>query len=383
MNEMPPLNILTKDMLPKYLKDHPEIQHIVMLDDGAYSGEQACEYIDDIGDFIRDRSFHVSIPYMTTYAYENILKTIKEQSAKAHFPIGQRMLSYNELLKFGYFGYQLDKNLRPNVAEFLKLPPITEDKINEKIDEINKKLDLLQINIFQNHHNDQYVKTEIQSFIDDVAELFPEEERNESVHELLRKCSSCIRELSQRRIVDKNLEKHSINEYINFLRDNKEYPHLGISSRTGTWMAHKSADYVSTDVSSMVRATREQTAIEPYKPSANSKRFKDQIHKLEVQTPKNKRLRSFISSNPKLQWLENSIQLVYSNRGVFLLGSNYIRDDDSNDKQVKIIVDNEEISLGGYDGEYQWRLKVGQSFQIQQGDSEVSLLLTEDGLQKQ
>jgi len=78
MSVHPPEDIVSRYEMASYLESHPDVQHVVMIDDGIYSGEQSSRYIRSMNsEVFRNRKFHVSIPFMSK-AGANVVRTALE-----------------------------------------------------------------------------------------------------------------------------------------------------------------------------------------------------------------------------------------------------------------------------------------------------------------
>ena len=108
MSIHPPQAVIKREELSEYLSKHPEIKHIVMVDDGAYSGYQSSDYIKEIKLKHTNYHFHFCIPFMTRLAKERIEAALAQSSYEGVFPERQLMLNYQELEKLKF--YTLEEN---------------------------------------------------------------------------------------------------------------------------------------------------------------------------------------------------------------------------------------------------------------------------------
>lgn len=345
----PPQGLVDRARMQGYLVCHPEIRTVVMIDDGAYSGEQASRYMHNLGAVLKDRNIYISIPYMTSYGKKRIELAIKEQNPKKIFFCShQMMLTYKELKNFGFIGYT--KISRPDLKQFLSLKSISGN--GEPLEEFNTNLTKLKSEIFK-IKTDQEVVDRIRLLINQASLLLAHMEQpsnqEQEIHALiegLRKSENYI----ERGGIDKTLESK---EDISFYQEEK---------KTGTWMAHKSADHVSTEEHLMNRATGNKSAIEPYKEDEYTARKRTElVEKLkENNLQLTKQWDQAIARTP----IED-ILIVQSNRGYFLLANNYCVMPKDNKNQATLIVGDEKIPFGGKTGSFQFKLTDGLNFSIE------------------
>lgn len=103
-----PVDIITMDNLSQFLKDHPQVNKVVTLDDAAYSGHQLSGYLGNIDATIQGvrgsisenkTSIHVILPYGTRSG----IRRIKDSGKNVMISHHQTMLSALELSKLGVF----------------------------------------------------------------------------------------------------------------------------------------------------------------------------------------------------------------------------------------------------------------------------------------
>jgi hypothetical protein len=96
----PPEAVLTPYEVRAYLRKHPEIKHVVFVDDAAYSGDQAASTLYQVESALSPaHSLHVCVPYRTRYA-ENRFANIGSNIVLSP---GERMFSYREMSKLGFY----------------------------------------------------------------------------------------------------------------------------------------------------------------------------------------------------------------------------------------------------------------------------------------
>jgi len=335
-----PEAIVTKEELADYLRKNPGIKHIVMIDDGAFSGAQVCEYIEKIGKQIDTKNLHICIPFMTKFAKEKI--GTAPVSAKIVFPENQLMLSYQDMAKLGFY---IQKRIsRPDIKEFVSAPLLMVS--NKLPPEQSQKLKLL----------DQRVK-EFKSVIYKLEDT--------TIRDKFKKFKLDFENLCSELSLIKTLNgENDFLEEISYLREyaalfkEEDTMRLGVidedetyysDRKTGTWMAHKSADDVSTNVFSMSIVANNQLAIEPYKEGPKGDKSIEELRKNQLSRLNAEEKEGFI--------------FVNTNRGAFLLGDNYVKDSDKS-TDIFLIIGNEKIPFGGSNGLYQWKLEDNTTFGI-------------------
>ena len=74
----------------------------------------------------------------------------------------------------------------------------------------------------------------------------------------------------------------------------------------------------------------------------------------------------------------DNLEVVKSNRGIFLLADNYFQTPEDDNKQVKLIIGKEEFPFGGNSGAYQWKLNSGEAFSIRKDDQIFNFKLVDE-----
>ena len=347
MKTHPPQAIVPREALSKYLKEHPLVKHIIMMDDGSYSGSQVEDYLGSLYS-LRGVLTHVCIPYMTKVAKEVILKIAKMKRFPIEFSPHHIMLSYEEMSGLGYFGYQ--KMVRPDVRRLLEIKPISEgspEELRTKVDKVNSDLQKIQKDVFKKP--DEQLNLELDALISYLS--------NECSHEVfsdLTEVLTRVKEGVQRFGVDSGVAQKNFSSR----------SALKEGTRTPVWMAHKSADGVSTYSRAMRVATGGIEAIPPYKNTdKENKGRRDLVDELRIQE------RSSATEGVALddQYSSNRMgkeEIVLSNRGCFLIADNYCSQPTDDRDQLVLCVDGKEFLLGGTKGLFQYQLKEGMTFTV-------------------
>lgn len=364
MSVHPPSNIISRKELRSYLETHPHVKHIVMLDDASYSGVQVFEYISRLSFPDTSYQLHVTIPYMTTAAKKRISESLKRLKNKTYIHNVELMLSYDQLIKerkiFSYTGkVKIDSRLIQEITE------LSYDEKSSVRLEINRKLqNLKDMNQAGGNEQDQYEKIlEIIFLADgDLKEL--KWEGTQLMQSLLK-----AMHLEE----DKEQEERLIRSYIDETRDYKS----GYEMRTPSWFAHKGADYVSTNDEEMLQIIGNNNPIEPYK---NEERIKmqrmDQIYTLKTEMP-DRTLEESVLNRNEYSWLKDRVDFVETNRGCFLLGNSYI--EETFEPHLRLHIHGKVINLGGEEGEYQYKLKEGDVFKLEDPLDEKTITLKLQG----
>lgn len=364
MDLYPPVNIITIPELAKFLVDHKYVKHIVMVDDGAYSGSQASQYINALQPpLAADMTFHINIPYMTTFAKNTMQIALSSSNSirkiphkcQAHFPKTGQMLTYGELYELGYFGYIKQK--RPDIQQIVDIKPET---LNDYVStdsafaDLKKNIVAFKANLFKLKDNEVLAKlASLKIEIASILKVGVSGAQSAALSKINNSLEAATK-LVERMGLDQAYSDTALAAYSK---------HVGniATSRIGTWMAHKSADGLSTDQDAMNAATKGSKAIEPYKESSGTDSYtskrQNQITRLLAAMPRGSRITDMAAVDSSLGWLVNhNVRFIKSNRGYFLLGNNYEASVDDDNHKVELIIDGAIIPLGGKNGEYQWQL---------------------------
>jgi len=359
MSKKQPQAIVTRGELAIYLLKNPYVKHIVMMDDGAYSGDQASGYIQQELYGFDQNILHICIPFMTRYAKNAIYGA--SSAEKIVFSESTVMFSYNDLARLGYY---VQKEMpRPDIIDFIKVPLVQSEGLPpqqmEELNTLNRKVTEFKHKIFR--IDDAHIKTEFKEF--KLA---------------FEKLSSDLSKIQMSPVNNDLLAVIvSLNEYATIFKeadtdrlgvtgkDEKNYP----DNKTGTWMAHKSGDDHSTNYYSMVEAAGYNIAIEPYKEGSVD------LGVTNENPPKNIEGRLADLREYRLMKLPHGIleglTTVESNRGTFLLSDNYL-EKSTIESDVYLIIGNEKIPFGGPNGAYQFKLEPDMSFVIQKGETSTA-----------
>lgn len=364
MSVHPPSDIVSRKDLEKFLKDNPDIKHVVMVDDGTYSGDQASQYIGELKGLNKGHKFHVTIPYMTNFGKNKIITALQKQQCDYAMHNRQLMLSYEELDSianiFSYTGrVTVDSE---KLDEILPLP--NEDNSPIK-DQVNQKLLELR-NMIKEKEDEEHIykKTlEMLFFIDKSRDKLGKEGER-----LGRGLFQCLEAEQSELQHDKLIQAYAGIE--------------GLSpSRTASWFSHKGADGVSTNYTEMLSIAGGKVPIEPYKEALDDlavSRRKEQVDTLLKAMEDNTLEKTVIERGGHL-WLKGKVDFVQTNRGFFLLGNSYLKE--TSEPPIIIYINGKKIILGGKEGEYQYKIKVGDEFELEdmQTQSKNKLKLLESG----
>lgn len=160
--------------------------------------------------------------------------------------------------------------------------------------------------------------------------------------------------------------------------------------QTPSWFAHKGADFVSTNVTEMFAIAGKRRPIEPYKKELDEDKHKyakaaiartEQIRFIKRQMGNNT-LENTITNQSNNDWLKNRVDFIQTNRGFFLLGNSYIQDTEGPPLILHIREKDSDtykkIILGGKEGEYQYRLKKGDIFKLEDPTTGQKIMLELD-----
>lgn len=379
----PPAAIIDSEHLPQFLKNNPTIKHVVLMDDGSYSGWQADATLSQLS-YSHPVSIHVCIPYMTKVAKERISRQ-KKQAAfyknQVIFSKHQIMLSYSEMYKLGYFGYI--QFPRPNVECLLSMRLIkvkNEYPENTKkiIKNLNSSIRTLKKEVFKK--SDEDIMLEIKR----IFLLLPSENDSREIFGEVRGQLETVQAMIPRFGHSKAISASSMERYARNQRPHwKSHPEIGSpEARTPVWMAHKSADGASTDTVSMKKATGNSLAISPYKESKPDQQGNvssiDRAALIDALREAEK------LSSPSKQTLDEKYAshrmgqegIVCSNRGCFLIADNYREKLNTNENQLILVIDNIELPFGGKDGAFQYKLTDGLTFTLKKPNSDESKTFT-------
>jgi len=282
---------------------------------------------------------------MTSYGKAQVERAITGNHGigSYRFHNTERMLSYKELSDAGIF--KLTRNILVDREKILaiELPEGTPEDVSQRIDRLKEKPDGMAV----------------MEAIDFVEEKMKEKGKN-----LMKQLFGAVS-------LDKDETRGA--------SLSQNYSHGMGDTKTPTWMAHKAADFKSTnqDMMTIVGGTE---PVEPYKKNKASERTQ-LIDSLKKQM-KGCTVKETVLSSKDASWLEGRFDFVQSNRGFFLLGNNYI-DEEGATKHLNLKIKNNDIELGGSSGAYQVQIKPGDTFTLQDPENTemvISLVLKEGKL---
>lgn len=383
----PPLDIIPKFQVHQFLKDHPNVKHIVMLDDGAYSGEQASRYILSLFLPPSNYQFHVTIPYMTSAAKKTIFEALLTKKVTPQIHDVELMLSYEQLMKMGKI-FSLTGKVLIDTEDILNFGKLPKEESSQAASTINQKLEDLKTGIRENKDREDLYKMIMEilfytnSYIDDVGI-----EGLQLMQKLLKTMHLEGNEEQERKLREKYIENviSELEKHYNMSADSiDDYYAKTFEMRTPFWFAHKGADGMSTNEIEMMKIVGEQP-IEPYRDLVQGPPYRDLVQEREKQLRKIKNempgrtLEETITSQDEYAWLNGRVDFVETNRGFFLLGNSYVREMD--DRYLLLHIDGAVIELGGEEGEYQYKLKKGDKFELEDPESgqKITLKLDETG----
>lgn len=377
MSIHPPTDIVPREQLEKFLLANPHVKHIVMVDDGAYSGSQASSYISDLT-LKTDCKFHITIPYMTSYGKKNITKALQNKRCQYEMHDKQIMLSYAELVDklkiFSFTGYVTVDN--QGICGIKDMPNQNNLKT---INEINTRLNELRLEAAKNPAESRHEKGDEQSLYYKILDTM------KFIDNSLKELGENENLLNAALELIKSLFKTMISEESETQRGRLLAAYVGgrwlENSKTATWFSHKGADGLSTDNKEMQKIAGGAVPIEPYKINLTleGNRAK-QIDSIKLKMGENTLEKTIIDRGGN-SWLKDRVDFVHTNRGFFLLGNSYVRETDT--PHLILRIRDKEIKLGGKDGEYQYQLKEGDVFQLLDPitNKEITLKLNNGALQ--
>lgn len=362
MSVHPPTDIVSRENLANFLQENPEVKHIVMVDDGTYSGEQAAYYIKKMEGLSKDHMFHVTIPYMTAYGKDKLVKTLKRKHYAYQMHDRQVMHSYQELVDLGHiFSFTgkvlVNKEKLSNIAELSN-----EEALPNKIEINLKLLELKNMAISEADEKKVYKKIlETISFINNHCKINDSkilsgdrELSNKEERELIRQLFQCMKSEHSQQQHDELLSAYT---YTTMTME---------ESQKATWFAHKGVDYISTNQEEMGNIAGNIPA-EPYKDSlVVVSRRKEQINNIKERMGNSKLEDTVI--NQGYLWLKDRVDFVHTNRGFFLIGNSYL--EETSASPIILHINGKRIELGGKEGEYQYKLKKGDVFELEDPEIE-------------
>ena len=338
IEEYPPTDFVKPGELNSYLISHPEVSHVVLMDDGAYSGNQMAETITSITkNGVRNKqSFHVVVPYMTSIARNKIKTALGENSHYLYDT--ERMLSYTEHAQ----AQTPSNDYRFKKDTILNLPETGDQKIDSEL---------------------QTLKVSIKNSSSVLSDS-----KSKQVIEFLRKLNGEKSAVLAKAIYSAHRKPGFFANLIDRVTNPNLSKFIEDSERTPTWMAHKAADDMSTDFDAMEKLVSPRP-MAPYKDDEQVGKNVDevdntfgrlkQILRLKSNMP-GRTIQDTVAGKTNLAWLPEKVDFVQSNRGFFLIGDNY--GTNSQTQGVSILHNGKSFTLGGSKGEYQYRIQEGDRF---------------------
>jgi hypothetical protein len=349
----PPEDIIHRENLEAYLKDHPDVAHVVMIDDGAYSGEQASRYVTSLPSI--EQTIHVAIPFMTRHAKERISTAMDNKSLIGVFHESEIMQSYKDIVDSGALDIVPGK-LDISTERLQNVKPMKGK--GEEIDALNSSLSKLQ----KLQPDDEELESGVRNLFEQIENLG--EKHSKERFRLTRSLKRAVSVAKDQRKGQALLEGY---------KRSPDFIGSAEASTTPTWMAHKSADGVSTKEEQMSLAYSNQRAVEPYKETVENDRenlVKELKNKMSFRS-----LDLLMHKNPSISWLKGRCDFVQSNRGFFLLSNTYYTSGADARLDMKI------TSASGEEKEDQFGGKTGAFMEsIQLGDR-ITLTDPENGNQ--
>ncbi len=371
MSIHPPKAVIHKDCLDEYLECHPFVNTIVKIDDASYSGEQVTRYIDH---HYANKKVFICIPLMTPYAIKTIeQKLINVGASSFYFKNKGIMMTYKEMLEKGW-DYAHVKMLRPNIQQFLNMPIAQlkeglDPKTIKKVKCWNSEMINAKKTIFQHIDKraslDEQILNRFDLLSKHLKKIAPFITNEKDLHLLLEKAALLT-------------PRFGINEKIrmNFIsKPNTPGLLAWGESRTPTWLASKEADSYSTFPYAMENAVTDLTSamfksfhqykyviVEPYKHLDSYVQWrKNIVNELKSQCMDIVQKWEALSKDFGLPHIE----IIRSNRGLFLLGDNFYGNPISEPTCMKIFCKGKITPFGGSNGAYQFQIQEGVPFTIQ------------------
>lgn len=372
MSAHPPKEIIYKDCLWDSLYQNPHIKHIVMVDDGAYSGEQASRYISHIHikNLQPHHKFHVAIPYMTAYGKERIFKALQQNKCDYQIHDRQIMFSYHELVdKFKIFA--LTGRIIVNHPLISKITDLSNEENSPIRMDINKKLKELRTLASKNvNEREAYEKIlETITFIDSHRDALGNK-GIELMHQLFG---------TMKPEYDQERQGQLLSAYLGDLSSGawSIITEMYVD-KTASWFAHKGADNFSCNSSEMKLIAGHAQPVEPYKEYYVLENRQNQVDNIKKGMG-NHTIEETITNQKNHSWLKNRIDFVQTNRGFFLLGNSYMKE--TAPSYLILHINGKVIKLGGIGGEYQYKLRKGDVFVLEDPENhlKVTLKLNESG----
>ena len=364
MSKHPPQDIIPKENLKQFLTENPTVKHIVMLDDGAYSGAQASSYIEEL-EGIQNKKFHISIPYMTNFGKKRIAEALQKQNYEYEMHETQMMLSYQELIEQGKI-FSITGKVLINREALSKIKNLTESinlENRENLDQntitVNESLEeLRQMSQSETENDSERLYNKI---LETIA-VIETNLRNQENGSLIKEGVNLIQSLRQcmKKEVDEELGQRLKSAYE---ANRNKYFKTNLKTKTPSWFSHKGADDVSTNETEMHKISGGYSPPEPYKDREDiSKKRMDQINRIKMGMQGRTLKETVIDSGGEHAWLKGKCDFIETNRGFFLLGNSYINE--TTDSHLILIINQKTIKLGGEEGEYQYRLNKGDIFSL-------------------
>ncbi len=383
MSIHPPHAIIKRAEISNYLKKHPEIQHLVMMDDAAYSGRQVGSYIRDFGNELKNQqnslsstpnplNLHICIPYLSKYARENIQKESNKVGLISSFSPSGTLLSFDEKVHLGYFSQK--KMIRPDIKTLLAMPapqPIDPEDLQSST--WCEDFEAVRKNIFSK--NDVLQRHELGTLIEELRNISQKIQDGKKILNDLYSIKQGVQRWGTTPELIKKIKKECLIR-AGFSGDVNFWHSLMAHYHMFSFLSHKKADRFSTIfdeylLNALQPFDGQEEAIEPYKMSEekNEKR-KTQIERLQKKFP------TIVS-----EWKECSnlpIDIVQSNRGIFLLGDNYQGEAVSKSSSITITSQGTTIPFGGSNGAFQFKIEEMIPFSINDRGN-ISQFIYENG----
>lgn len=387
MSVHPPKNIISRDKLEAFLKENPNIKHIVMVDDGVYSAQQASSYISGLKGLTPQQTFHVTIPYTTSFGKQKISEVLQKKGCKFQMHDKQTMHSYQELTTIGNIFSYTGRILVDN-SPLSKIEMLPNDENLDIKKEINDKLAELKglgekLGEFKkNNESESKIKGAEKLLYEKILEAMSLINKHCKItnHTGTKLSAEGMKLIELLRSAIKT-EKRSEAQAKEF---QMAYGYME-TRKTASWFAHKGADDASTNQVEMLSIVGDKWPIEPYKVGDTyTKSRKAQIEVIKTKMGE-RTLEKTVIEQGSQEWLSGRIDFVHTNRGFFLLGNSYLEETSAHPlilhKKDKNSGKDIIIQLGGNEGEYQYKLTEGEEFFLEDPISHraVKLKLDESG----
>lgn len=375
-----PKDIVSWDDLSSFLKKNPEIKHIVMVDDGVYSGDQASSRIKSMKQE-KNHRFHVTIPYMTAYGKMKISEVLQKKQCEYQMHDRQIMHSYHELVEtckiFSVTGkVMVNKSLVSGIKNLANEEnSLIKAEINQKL------LKLKKMAASKNNDRVLYEKIwETMAFVDNYCKDLNKKRAalngkklDDKNMEFLQQLIKLMQELlkTMKPEYSRSNHKELLQAYLNKKKIDYSYTATQLEqNKTASWFAHKGADNVSTCFKEMEKIAG-QDPIVPYKDGMEIR--KARIVNIKKNMGANTLEKTVMERE---MWLNGRIDFVQTNRGFFLLGNSYA--EETSAPSLMLHINGKTIELGGTNGEYQYQLKKGDLFEVEDPMNQVKVRLKLD-----